>query len=76
MIPPALPRLKRSRGSPLPKYRRQMVHAVVRLYEKVRAQMARETIALKPTTGPKLMQVMAEERAMVAQTARRGVSAS
>ena len=46
------------------------------LYENVSAQVTSERIALKPTTGPKLMQATHAARPMVVQTARRGVSAS
>ena len=74
--PPDQPKLKRSPGSGLPKNRRHAVHAIVRLYDEVNETTTRETIALKPTVGPKFMQTMQEDRATLAQTARRGVSAS
>lgn len=40
------------------------------VYEKVRAQVTSERMALKPTTGPKLMQATHEAKAIVVQTAR------
>lgn len=49
---------------------------MVMVYEKVRALLTSEMIALKPTTGPKLMHATQPASATVVQTARRGVSAS
>lgn len=73
---PALPRLNRSLGIGGPKNRLQMVQPIHRVYEKLREQPMMEMMALKPTTGPKLMQAIAQANAMVTQTARLGVSAS
>lgn len=38
--------------------------------------MVRETMALNPTTGPKLMSEMTQVKQMTTQTARRGTSKS
>jgi len=44
------------------------------VYENVIAMIVSETIALKPTTGPKLMNEMMQVKAIDTQTARRGTS--
>ena len=71
---PQRPREKRSRGIGLPKKRRQISAAMQIVYEAVVAIMVSETMALKPTTGPKLMSERAQVKAIETQTARRGTS--
>lgn len=76
ITPPHLPRLNRSRGIGLPKYRRQMTQAMVMVYEDVKDTMTKDIIALKPTTGPKLTHARTHVNPIVVQTALRGTSAS
>ena len=72
--PQGRPRLKRSFGSGLPKQRRQINAAMQKLYENVIAIIVSETIALKPTTGPKLIRARMQVNIIDTQTARRGTS--
>ena len=53
-MPQGRPSEKRSLGIGLPKQRRQITAAMEMLYAEVIAIIVSETIALKPTTGPKL----------------------
>ena len=76
IIPHGLPSVKRSRGIGLPKQRRQISVAMQMVYEEVMAITTSETMALKPTIGPKLMSDMQQVKAMDTQTARRGTSKS
>lgn len=76
MMRPQRPSVKRSRGIGFPKNRLQISAARQMLYEKVMAMIVRETMALKPTTGPKLMSEMTQVKPMTTQTARRGTSKS
>ena len=73
-IPQGRPSEKRSFGSGLPKQRRQINAAMQKLYENVIAIIVSETIALKPTTGPKLIRDMMQVNIIDTQTARRGTS--
>ena len=73
---PQRPREKRSLGMGLPNSRRQIKAAMQMVYEDVMAMIVSDTMALKPTTGPKLMREMTQVKAMETHTARRGTSKS
>ena len=72
--PQGRPSEKRSFGIGLPKQRRQINVAIQMVYEEVIAMIVSETMALKPTTGPKLMRDMVQVKAIDTETARRGTS--
>ena len=71
---PQRPSEKRSFGIDLPKQRRQINAAMQIVYEAVIAMIVSETMALNPTTGPKLIKAMMEVNAIDTQTALRGTS--
>lgn len=73
---PYFPSANLSLGIGLPTNRRQITQKMVMVYENVRATLTRDTIALKPVAGPKLMQAKAKAIVTVIQTERRGVSKS
>ena len=75
-IPQGRPSEKRSFGIGLPNKRRQISAAIQMVYDAVIAMMTSDTIALKPTIGPKLMRAKQQVKAMDTQTARRGTSKS
>ena len=73
---PHCPSENRSFGIGLPKKRRQISAAMQIVYENVMAMIVSDTIALKPTTGPKLMNDNAQVNTIDTQTALRGTSKS